>query len=135
MRSLLIWAFIAALAFVGYAMSSHSYLTENPHRVLVVVDASAAMQSDWPTIKSPLAALDSSARYTTFALGTQRDLIHTWSEHLNLGHLRPGGERELDTLNRAAHLPATPADRKILITNASPETLSHLPEWEILNHP
>ena len=66
MKPFSIWLAITLFAFGVFGGSYHFYLTENPRRVLVVVDSSFHMKSAWQQVSGVLKNLGS-LRYAEFS--------------------------------------------------------------------
>lgn len=132
MRIFLVWLSITGAAFAAYGFAYHTRLTQAPRQILIAVDDSHAMKSAWPLIPELLDSLDDSP-YARFALVTTKARVHSWSNRLELGSIRPYAPRNFERLT-GAHRPneVTEADRRILITNATPSATPSLPGWEIV---
>lgn len=118
MRTLTLWLMIAVTGLGGFAGAYHLYLENHPHRVLVVIDSSAAMAPDWLRLPALLDRLDDRP-YTLFALATDKDMRHLWSRQLELSILRPNGERNLARLlSEDSHLRLEDTPERLLISNA-----------------
>jgi hypothetical protein len=132
MRPFLIWLIVAIAGFGGVGGYWHAQLTEEPRRVLVVVDASYSMEGDWSRVGGWLHDL-SQERYASFALFTDKGKVHGWRGQLDLGATRPYAPRALD---RVLQLSGTPdfesASRRILITNAPAKDLAAWSGWDII---
>jgi hypothetical protein len=114
------------------AAAYHLYLERHPRKAIVVVDASAAMAPVWSQVQPLLDGL-SGTRYTQFTLATERDLVHSWSPHLNLGQLVPVAPRDFSRLHGPdSHLAMADAPQRILITNASPAETAAFTNWRII---
>lgn len=125
----MLWLLLAAIGFGVLAGGYHLYLERHPHRLLVIVDASEPMRDVWSRLAPRLRSL-SARRYTEFALATQRDMVHHWSTHLNLGGLQPGGARDFGRLAASRnHLLLDEDPEVVLISNAPDQALASLPAW------
>ncbi len=132
MRPFLIWLILAAAGFGGVGGYWHTHLTDQPRRMLVVVDASYAMESDWNRVAPWLRDL-SQTRYATFALFTDKGKVHGWRDHLDLGPTRPYAPRGLDrVLGLSGTAEFALASRRILITNAPADQLAGWSDWDVI---
>ncbi len=117
------WLAAACLVFGLAAAGYHAWLGAHPKRVLVVVDASYAMGPVWDQVPARLRTL-SGARYTLYALATDKGPVHGWQPVLDLGAVRPYGPRRLSELGQ--RLPAAwqaEATAEWLFTNAGAQEL------------
>jgi hypothetical protein len=112
---LLSTAAVTALASGGY----HLYLGASPRKVLIVVDASYPMQGAWDRLPQSIAAV-ASGRHRTYALATDKGIVHGWREAPELGRTIPYGPRNLEGLSARLPPEAQDADEIVLITNAPP---------------
>lgn len=132
MKRFILWLILAVIAFGGSAGGYHVYLTDHPHRVAVVVDTSYPMQSVWGRVP-PLLQQISGARYTVYALASDKRLIRGWSPTLHLALGQPYGPRDFSRLTDPAAIPElAAADEVVFITNASTSETQSLPDWRIL---
>lgn len=119
MRSFAVWLVMTLAIFGLVAGGYHWYLTNNPRRVLVVVDTSFPMQPYWKNVKSEIQNL-ASRRYTIYAVITEKQRIHGWSRDLNLGTTKLFAPRNLSILTDQSKYPEFMDATEIhLITNAS----------------
>ena len=107
MKPFSIWLAITLFAFGMFGGSYHFYLTENPRRVLVVVDSSFHMKSAWQQVSGVLKNLGS-LRYAEFSLCliTEKNSVHGWSPRLNLGKVSPYAPRSFSKLVGKGNYPA-----------------------------
>jgi hypothetical protein len=132
MTRFVLWLVLALVAFGGSAGGYHVYLTEHPRRVAVVVDTSYPMQSVWGRVPRILDELDE-ARYTEYALASDKRLIRSWSPTLHLALGQPYGPRDFSRLADPAAIPElAAADQVVFITNAPAAETETLPNWRIL---
>ncbi len=108
-----IWLGGFLLAFGVYGGVSHGVRQTDPRQVLVVVDSSFPMTEVWDQIPSRLDRLDD-ARYTEFALATEKRLIHSWQDRLTLGAVDPFAPCHADRVDDLAEI--AEADRVVVIT-------------------
>jgi hypothetical protein len=107
-------AAVAALASGGY----HLYRSAVPHKVLIVVDASYPMQEAWPQVVQSISSV-ATRRRGTYAVATDKGLVHGFREVPDLGRTIAYGPRDLDGLSRRLPEEVRDADEIVLITNAS----------------
>lgn len=132
MRPFFLWLGISLAAFGSLGGGYHLYLSHNPHKLLVVVDASFPMQSVWPRVDQKLSELES-RRYTTFSLFTEKGKIHGWSERLHPGKISPYAPRDFSKLlGGVDHAEMDEANERVLITNAAGAELDAFDDWTIL---
>jgi hypothetical protein len=118
MKPFSIWLAITLFAFGVFGGSYHFYLTENPRRVLVVVDSSFHMKSVWQQVSGVLKNL-SSLRYAEFSLITEENSVHGWSPRLNLGKVSPYAPRSFSKVKGKGNYPAIEEAGEIFfLTNA-----------------
>jgi hypothetical protein len=128
----MLWLVLAGTGFGGLGGGYHWYLTGQPHKVAVVVDASFPMRAAWARVPGVLERL-AGARYTTYALETEKAAVHGFAERLALGRARPYAPRDFTRLaQRAGEGSLGEADQVYLVTNASPADLEALPGWKII---
>jgi hypothetical protein len=131
MKPFVMWLGIALASFAGLGGGYHLYLSENPHKLLVVVDASFAMQSDWSRVARNLSELQH-RRYTTFSLFTEKGKVHGWSQRLHPGKISPYAPRDFSKLlGGASYAEMDEANERILITNAPSGELDAFDDWVI----
>lgn len=127
-----IWLLIALALFGALAGGYHVYLTRNPRRTLVALDASYPMKPVWGQVNRILDGLDD-RRYTRFGLVTGKNRIHGWASELKAGRATPYAPRDLSKLADPAGYPEMEESaRRILVTNAPPEETRALSGWEII---
>lgn len=113
MKAFGIWLGGFVLAFGVYAGVSHGVRRADPREVLVVVDSSFPMSEVWDQIPSRLDRLDD-ARYTRFALATEKRLIHSWKDRLILGAVDPFAPCNADRVDDLPQIGE--ADEVVVIT-------------------
>lgn len=135
MKPFLLWLAMAAVSFSGLGGGYHAYLNANPHKLLVVVDASFAMQPAWSSVGDVLSRLED-RRYTSFSLFTERSRVHGWSTRLHPGKISPYGPRDFSRLvSGPQSAEMTEASEKVLITNASGADLDPFDDWVVIRVP
>ena len=132
MKPFLAWLAITVAWFASLSGGYHLYLSEHPRRVLVVLDASYAMQADWREIPRVLEPITEQP-YTEYSLYTEKSKVHGWKSIVSYERLRPFAPRDL---TRLEELPRQPefeeADRIIFVTNAGESELARLGNWELV---
>jgi len=132
MKRFILWLALAVAAFGGSAGAYHLYLTQNPHRIAVVVDTSYPMLPVWGRVPDLLAQIGQ-ARYSEFALASDKRLIRGWSSSLHLALGQPYGPRDFSRLADPVAIPELAvADEVVFITNAPATETEKLPEWRIV---
>ncbi len=137
MKPFAVWLALALLVFGGLSGGYHAYLTKHPRRIAVAVDTSYPMRAAWGQVGKRLANL-TSARYTQFALLTEKGRVHSWSDRLEIGKLSPYAPRDFSGLTDAPNIPEIgEADERVLLTNAPPDQTDPLKRngWRILELP
>ena len=135
MKPFAVWLALTLLVFVAFSGGYHVYLTKNPRKIAVAVDTSYPMRAAWGQVGKRLADL-TAARYTQFALLTEKGRIHSWSDRLETGELSPYAPRDLSGLGDASAFPEiADADKRVLLTNAPPDRTDPLKRngWDIVD--
>ena len=131
MKPFSIWLAVTLLVFGSFGAAYHSYLTDNPRKVLVALDTSFPMQSVWHRVPRVLETFDH-RRYTEFALVTDKNRIHGWSPKLVLGTVGLYAPRDFSKLTDNASYPEIDeASEKWLVTNSEPSQTVSLSGWQI----
>lgn len=132
MRPFSIWLAVTLLVYGGFGGGYHYYLTENPRKVAVVIDASFAMQPVWIQVPGILEKINAQ-RYAQFSLATEKGPIHGWSTSLKLGRTAPYAPRNFSRLMSKKHFPEMAEATEIqLITNAGPALTKNLSGFKIM---
>ena len=132
MKPFSIWLAITLFVFGMFGGSYHFYLTENPRRVLVVVDSSFHMKSAWQQMSGVLKNLGS-LRYAEFSLITEKNSVHGWSPRLNLGKVSPYAPRSFSKLEGKGNYPAIEEAGEIFfLTNADASMTEGFSGWHII---
>ncbi len=132
MKAFAIWLAITLGVFGAAGGGYHMYLTENPRRILVVVDASFPMKPGWRQLPGVLAGL-SRARYTSYSLMTEKNKVHGWSPRLSLKGVTPYAPRDFSKLAGGGNYPEIgQATETYFVTNAAPALTESLPNWRII---
>ena len=111
---LLSTAAVTVLGSGGY----HLYRSAVPHKVLIVVDASYPMQEAWPEVAQSIASV-AARRRGTYAVATDKGLVHGFRAVPDLGRTIAYGPRDLDGLSQRLPQEVRDADEIVLITNAN----------------
>ena len=107
-------------------------LEGSPRRVLVVVDSSFQMKSEWRKVPDMLDALDDKP-YSQFGLVTEKGRVHGWRRALALGPIVPYAPRDLESLSDGAAFPEVDeADEIYFVTNAPESELAAFSGWTLL---
>jgi hypothetical protein len=132
MKAFAIWLAITLGVFGAASGGYHMYLTENPRRILVVVDSSFPMTSVWRQLPGVLAGL-SRDRYTSYSLMTEKNKVHGWSPRLSLKGVTPYAPRDFSKLAGGGNYPEIDqATETYFVTNAGPALIENLPNWRII---
>lgn len=125
-----IWLVIAVLGWGGAAGAEHWRLTQEPHRLAVVLDSSYPMAIDWDRALELVRQLDH-ARYTVFAAFTEKGLVHSWSNELNFSRVTPYAPRDRERLGKLVQAPELAKAEQILYVTSDPAPV--VPAgWEIV---
>ena len=131
LKPLAVWLVATLTVFAVIGGIYHVYLTANPAKVFVVVDASNPMTSVWDQVPGALDDI-SGRRYAEFSLAVEavghEQSIHGWSSTLDLGAQTPYAPRDL----QFDYPEIEEADELYLITNADAAETSHLTGWIIV---
>lgn len=132
MKAFAIWLAITLGVFGAAGGGYHMYLTENPRRILVVVDASFPMKPVWRQVPGVLAGL-SRDRYTSYSLMTEKNKVHGWLPRLSLRGTTPYAPRDFSKLAGGGNYPEIDqATETYFVTNAEPALTETLPNWRII---
>lgn len=132
MKPFSIWLAITLLAYGGFGGGYHYYLTENPRKVAVVIDASFAMEPVWNQVPGVLEKINAQ-RYAQFSLSTEKGRIHGWSTSLELGRTTPYAPRDFSRLMDKRKFPEMAEATEIqLITNAGTALTKNLSGFKIM---
>ena len=130
MRALAVWLPVFAVVFGGYAVASHLSLSDDPRRVFVIVDSSFPMEEHWSQVSGELDELGG-ARYTEYALATEKNPVHSWQDRLMLGAVDPFAPCDFSELTGYAEVDE--ADEVVLITGEGSCPTDALPgDWQII---
>ena len=132
MRAFVVWALVTLAAFGALGGGYHVLLSDDPSKVLVVVDSSFEMRTAWDRVPSVLHGIGEK-RYARFGLATEKSRIHGWRRQPRLDNVVPYGPRDFSRLASDAAIPElADADQVILVTNAPEAETDKLPGWTIV---
>ena len=117
LKPFLQWLAFTLAGFGALGGGYHLYLTQNPTRVLVVLDSSFPMQSDLARIRGLLKEIGDK-RYADFSLYTEKGIVHGWRARLNADNFTfyaPRDWSRLSSLQNNSEF--SEATHTILITN------------------
>jgi len=130
MKAFIIWLLITLGVYGASGVGYHLYLSRSPRKILVAVDSSYEMKSNWPRISRILDRIGT-GHYRVYCLVTEKTLVHDWSKHLELGSQMPYAPRDFSRLSGPDPYPEIKAaDKRYLITNAV--QLKGFSGWEIV---
>ncbi len=131
MKPFLIWIVSTLVVFGMFGGVYHFYLENNPRKILVAVDTSFPMKAVWGLVPQTLETI-AEQRYTTFALVTEKNKIHSWSASLHSMKTVPYAPRKFSKLIEKEYQEIDDATEKYFVTNASADETEKLKEWTIL---
>ena len=127
MRALAI--FLLGVALVFGAIAAAIILTTPTERAFVVVDNACPMREVWNQVPGTLDDIEDEG-YAEYARATEKDLVHSWQDSLELQARRPYAPCELGEIETYAE--AATADASILITTAASCPVDSLTAWEVI---
>lgn len=131
MRVFLIWLILTSGLFGSGSLIAHWYLSSNPTRVLVAVDASYPMTIVWPKVELALNQIKD-LRYREYSLITGKSSVHGWQDRLQFNNVVPYGPRIIEKIiNNSQNNLINAADQKYLVTNA-PKNSFESKDWQII---
>lgn len=131
LKPFLQWLGFTLAGFGSLGGGYHVYLTENPARVLVVLDSSFPMQSDRAGAMVLLKEIGE-RHYTEFSLYTEKGIVHSWRTRLMPGNVTfyaPRDWQQLSSLQKNREF--ADATRTILITN-DPAYSKQSDDWIVM---
>ncbi len=132
MKALAIWLGIVVVVIGTFSVGYHLWRNSNPDRVLVVVDSSFPMEEVWRQVPGELDDIDN-RRYAEFALVTEKEAIHSWSDSLDLGDVTPYAPRDFTAFTEGDSYPEfDEATEVILITDAAPSEVEGIADWKVV---
>ena len=127
MRALAI--FLLGVVLVFGAVAAAIILTTPTERAFVVVDNAFPMREVWNQVPQALDGIEDEG-YAEYALATEKDLVHSWQDSLELQARRPYAPCDLGEIETYAE--AAAADARILITTAASCPVDSLTAWEVI---
>ncbi len=132
MKALAIWLALVVVVIGTFSVGYHFWRNSNPDMVLVVVDSSFPMEEVWRLVPAELDDLDN-RRYAEFALVTEKEAIHSWSDSLDLGEVTPYAPRSFSAFSQGDPYPEfEEASEIILVTNADAADVEGIADWKIV---
>jgi hypothetical protein len=120
MKQFFIFLIIFVILITGFFVFSHFYLEANSKKIIIAIDSSFTMNSSWSQVLEELAVFEK-YKYTSFALITDKVVIHTWDKELKpykIGNIKPYGPRDLTVFLDSTKFPEIKkADQIIILTN------------------
>jgi hypothetical protein len=127
-RAFAIWLLgfgVAMATVVGITTS-----TRSTEQVFVLVDSSFAMDEVWGDVRLELDRLDDQ-RYAEFALATEKELVHSWRDELDLGDTTAFAPCDFD--DATAYQQVGDAEELILVTTSGSCAQAAVgSEWEVI---
>jgi hypothetical protein len=130
-KALLIYLVGLAVAF-GAMAALISLAQQESGRAFVVVDSSFLMRDAWPEVPAVLEKLEGEG-YASYALATEKDLVHSWQDELRLGTVRAFAPCDFSEV--ASYAEAAQADERILVTTVGSCPTDALVEWRVIALP
>ena len=131
MRVFAIWLLGTLVAFGALGGFYHTSLTDQPRKVLVVVDSSYPMSPLWYRVPGLLQEIED-RRYTSLALITEKGRVHGWTPRLSLGPIVPYGPRNFERLRTGKFPKIAEATRVYFVTNAPATELKAFDDWQVV---
>jgi hypothetical protein len=126
-RPLLI--FLAGVLVVFGTLALLIMLSRPTERIFVVVDSSFPMRGVWNQVPGVLDDLEDED-YAEFALATEKGLVHTWQDSLDLR--APVPYAPCDFTGIIDHPEAAQADERVLITSGRSCPTDGLVDWRVI---
>ena len=126
MKPLAIFVVGVAVVFGGFALAVNVFRSTD--KVFVVVDSSFPMTEVWDQVPGALNDIED-ASYSEFALATEKSLVHSWQDSLELTATNPFAPCTFEQIN--GHAEVGEATELILITTASSCPTDQLDGWRI----
>jgi hypothetical protein len=121
--------FLLGVALVFGVIAAAIILTTPTERVFVVVDNAFPMREVWSQVPRALAGIEDDG-YAEYALATEKELVHSWQDSLELQARTPYAPCDLDEIGTYAE--ASEADVRILVTTAASCPTDTLSGWEVI---
>jgi hypothetical protein len=127
-KPFLIW--LAGFVVVFGAVAVITNIVRETDRVFVVVDSSFPMTDVWSRVPGELDDIDDDS-FSEFALATEKNIVHTWTDVLTLSGVTPFAPCNFDEIETYPEF--TEADRLVLITTPSScETATLAGDWMVI---
>jgi hypothetical protein len=129
LKALKVFALFILLHVAGWA-GAHTYLTQHPAQVLLVVDTSYALKPQFAAMETWINHLQSGSRYQQIMVGTDKAMLGELDSIPSKANIfrTAFGRMTADNLQRYAD---TPASRKILLSDGSIRPAG----WEVVTFP
>ncbi len=98
-------------------------------RVFVVVDDSFPMRGVWSQVRGALDEIESEG-YAEYALATEKGLVHSWQDSLELRAPAPYAPCDFSAIGTPAE--AGEADERVLITTVGSCPTDGLADWRVV---
>ena len=121
--------FVVGLAVVFGAFAIITGIVRDTGRVFVVVDGSFPMVEVWSQVPGALDDIDNQ-RFSEFALATEKGLIHSWRDSLQLDSTTPFAPCDFSEIE--AYSEIGEADDLVLITTSSSCPTDALTTWRVI---
>jgi hypothetical protein len=121
--------FVAGLVIVFGAFAVVTSIVRDTGRVFVVVDSSFPMVEVWSQIPGTLDDIDNQ-RFSEFALATEKKLVHSWRDTLQLGSTTPFAPCDFSEVE--THGEIAEADDLVLITTGSSCPTDAFATWTVI---
>ena len=121
--------FVAGVVLVFGVFAIVLSIARSTERVFVVVDSSFPMAEVWDEIPEVLDDIDG-ASHSEFALATEKALIHTWQDELDLGSTTPFAPCTFATIE--SHQEVSEASELILITTGTSCPTDEYTDWRVI---
>lgn len=98
MKRFFIWLSIFLVINILISSGLHFYLKKNPKKIIIAVDTSYKMSSNWSKVIKYVERYGNK-RYTKYALITDKFILHSWEDKVisqKLNNIKSYGIRELE---------------------------------------
>ena len=121
--------FVAGLVIVFGTFAVVTSIVRDTGRVFVVVDSSFPMVEVWSQIPGTLDDIDN-RRFSEFALATEKELVHSWRDSLQLGSTTPFAPCDFSEVDAYGEIGE--ADDLVLITTDSSCPTDAFATWTVI---
>ncbi|MDH3706661.1 MAG: hypothetical protein OES57_11385 [Acidimicrobiia bacterium] len=128
MRPFAIWVLVVAAVFAALAIAAAVWPEDEPDQVFVVVDSSFPMRAVWDEVDDELARIEGRGS-ATFALATEKRVIHGFQSELRLGSVEAFAPCDFDEV--LAYPQIAEADELILVTTDGSCDTAAFADWDI----